>query len=211
MTTRTLVLTTLLLAAATAVQAQPAAPRTPPPPAAPQAPAAPRAATPPAAPTPAAAPSAPQAPVVAVAPRRSGQPINIKIELTITDQRGGTAPLRKTVTLVTGDGLNGSLRSTAIFSGMADLPLNVDAEPSILADGKVRLGFTLQYDLPSQVAQENPSAPSLLGRPYQLQRTNIRESVNVILDSGKAITVAQSADPISDRQVTVEVMATVLK
>jgi hypothetical protein len=200
MTIRTLVLTTFFVAAASGVHAQPAAPRTPTPPREPatlQTPAAPRAATPA---TPAVAPVAPVPPVA----RRMGQPINIKIELTITDQRGGAAPVKKTVTVVTGDGLNGSLRSTANFSFIGDVPLNVDAEPSIQADGKIRLSFSLQYDLPSQVPPESRTA-------NQLQRTNIRESMNVILESGKSLTVAQAADPISDRQVTVEVMATVLK
>jgi hypothetical protein len=202
MTTRDFVLIASLFAAAGAAQAQ-TPPRTPAParaPDAPQAPAVPRTATPPA------------APVLAVAPpRRGGQPINIKVELTITDQRGGTAPVRKTVTVVTGEGLNGSLRSTANFSGIGDVPLNVDVDPSILLDGKIRLGFSLQYDLPSPGAEENPIALAAVTRAYRLQRTNIRESMNVILESGKAITVAQSADPISDRQVTVEVMATILK
>jgi hypothetical protein len=33
----------------------------------------------------------------------------------------------------------------------------------------------------------------------------------VILDDGKPMIVAQSADPVSDRQVTVEVRAAILK
>jgi hypothetical protein len=233
MTTRLLVMTASLIAAASATHAQPVqalrvptqaefeaelrrvealatdvnvyydaqpatTPRSPQPPAAPQPPVAPR--------TPVPAPAAPAAllPVV----RRGGQPINIRVDLTITDQRGGVAPVKKTVTVVTGDGWSGSLRSTAIFVGVSqEVPLNVDAEPSIQADGKIRLSFNLQYDLPSPP----PSAGQDPVASMRLTRTNIRESMTVILESGKAITVAQSADPIGDRQVTVEVMATVLK
>ena len=39
----------------------------------------------------------------------------------------------------------------------------------------------------------------------------IRDAVTMILESGKALIVAQSADPVSDRQVTVEVKATILR
>ncbi len=35
--------------------------------------------------------------------------------------------------------------------------------------------------------------------------------MTVILESGKPMLVSQSADPIGDRQVTVEVTATILK
>ncbi len=199
MTTRTFVLIASLLAAAGTAQAQTSA-RTPPPPSAPdapQAPAAPRAATPPA---------TPPAPAVAIPPpRRGGQPINVKVEITITDLRAGTAPVKKTVTVVTGDGWSGSLRSTGIFIGVSqEVPLNVDAEPSIQADGKIRLSFSLQYDLPIPVAGQDLNS-------MRVTRTNIRESMTVNLESGKALTVAQSADPASERQVTVEVMATILK
>jgi hypothetical protein len=33
----------------------------------------------------------------------------------------------------------------------------------------------------------------------------------LILDSGKSLVVSQATDPISDRRMTVEVMATILK
>src|SRR5262245_9062937 len=46
-------------------------------------------------------------------PRREGQPVNVKVEVTITDQRGGREALKKTVTVVTGDELAGFIRSQA--------------------------------------------------------------------------------------------------
>jgi hypothetical protein len=45
---------------------------------------------------------------------REGQPINIKVDLTITDQRGGSPIFKKTVTVVTADG-GGFIRSTARY------------------------------------------------------------------------------------------------
>src|SRR5689334_5080272 len=56
------------------------------------------------APTPTLTPPAP------APPRREGQPINVKVEVTITDQSGGTQVLKKTVTVVTGDQMSGFIR-----------------------------------------------------------------------------------------------------
>ena len=39
----------------------------------------------------------------------------------------------------------------------------------------------------------------------------IRDSVTLILESGKSMMVAQSADTVSDRQVSVDVKATILR
>jgi len=42
-------------------------------------------------------------------------------------------------------------------------------------------------------------------------KTTLQDSVSLILENGKSMVAAQSADPIGDRQVTVELKATVLK
>jgi hypothetical protein len=42
-------------------------------------------------------------------------------------------------------------------------------------------------------------------------KTNLRDSVTLILENDKPMIAAQSADPIGDRQVTVEVKATILR
>ena len=42
-------------------------------------------------------------------------------------------------------------------------------------------------------------------------KTAMHDKATVIVESGKPTTAAQSADPIGDRQVTVEVKATVLR
>jgi hypothetical protein len=198
MRVRVLVLSICLMGAMASVLAQQ--------PSGPQRAAAPRPATPaaeqaaPGTPAPAAAPAPP-------APRRQGQPVNVKVDVTITDQRAGTAALKKTVTVVTGDGGNGFIRSTANYTNLGDVPLNVDIAPELIADGTVRVGVSLQYDLPGSItgqATETPGAGAL-------RRTQIRESLSVILESGKSVTVAQSADPVGDRQVTIDVKATILR
>ena len=85
----------------------------------------------------------------AAAPRREGQPVNIKIDFTITDQRGGAAGIKRTLTLIVADERTGSIRSQSTVFQVGDVPLNVDASPSLLTDGKIRLGFNLQYDWPA--------------------------------------------------------------
>jgi hypothetical protein len=39
----------------------------------------------------------------------------------------------------------------------------------------------------------------------------MNQSVTVLLESGKPLVITQAADPVSDRKVTVEVKATVLR
>jgi hypothetical protein len=77
----------------------------------------------------------------------------------------------------------------------------------ILADGKIRLRVNLQYDLPAAPGPE--TEPS--GRAGPLRKTEIRENLALVLESGKALIAAQSADPVGDRQMTVEVKATILR
>ncbi|HEY2907500.1 MAG TPA: hypothetical protein VGJ29_16480 [Vicinamibacterales bacterium] len=189
----------LSLSAPAFAQPQPDA-QTPRPPRTVVAPAAPGSQTPPAT-------VAPAAPASLI--RREGQPLNIKVEVTITDQRGGTPALKKTVTVVTGDSMNGYVRSSANYSNLGNVPLNVDTEPQLLADGKIRLHVNLEYELPAPAAigpSEGVPATERL-----LRMTQIRENLALILESGKPIVAAQSADPVGDRQVTIEVKATILR
>ena len=175
-----------------------------------QPPRTPRPATAPAAPagqtpTPVVAPAAP----AVMMPRSVGQPVNVKVEVTITDQRGGTPALKKTVTVVTGDNMNGFIRSSANYSNIGNVPLNIDTEPQLLADGKIRLRVNLEYDLPAPAAIG--PAEGVAATERTLRVTQIRENLALIVESGKPIVAAQSADPVGDRQVTIEVKATILK
>jgi len=81
--------------------------------------------------------------------------------------------------------------------------LNVDAAPTILSDGKIRMNLRIFYDLPVGEGRS--------GNPNDVPPTQIQESVNLILENGKPLVITQSADPLIDRQVTVEVKATILR
>ena len=161
-------------------------------------------------------PSPPQ--VGVVVPPREGQSFNIKVDVTISEQIGTSAPVRKTVSVVSGDNMPGFVRSEATFSGGTPAPLNVDIEPRVLPDGKIRLGLSVRYDLPAppniatdsagRLVESQPPVRSALGN---LTRTEVRQNLKVVLENGKPLMISQSADPISDRQVTIEVKATILK
>jgi hypothetical protein len=142
-------------------------------------------------------------------PRREGQPVNLKIDFTITDQRGTAPAIKRTLTMMVADERTGSIRSQSNVFQVGDVPLNVDASPTLLADGKIRLGFNLQYDWPAPF-ETSAANSSQLPRGTVI-KTALHDSVTLILESGKPMVAAQSADPIGERQVTVEVKATLLR
>lgn len=125
----------------------------------------------------------------------AGQPVNLKLELTIVDQTGATGPLKKTVTLVIADRGMGSIRSI----GAQRSQLNVDARPQILPSGAIRLNLGLEYN------------PRALGSDAPAEWSSLNEQLAVLLEPGKPLVVSQAADPASDRQISVEIRATVLK
>jgi hypothetical protein len=112
-----------------------------------------------------------------------------------------------TLTLIVADERTGSIRSQSNVYQVGDVPLNVDASPSVLTEGKIRLGFNLQYDWPAPVDASATTGPLR----DTVIKTALHDSVSMILESGKPMIAAQSADPIGDRQVTVEVKATVMR
>jgi hypothetical protein len=217
MNCRTAVLSACLVVAVAGVghaqDAKPVSPVRPPAaPAPPVPPTAPAPTSPPAAPVPprpAVAPAAPGAPAALVA-RRVGQPVNVRVEVTIADLRAGAPEARKTISVVTGDGLSSLIRTQADYSfgngGPVTVPLNIDVQIELLANDKIRLLLNLQYDVPDMTAAEQRPP----GQP-RARSTQIRENLGLILENGKTIVASQSADPVNDRQVTVEVKATILR
>jgi hypothetical protein len=122
---------------------------------------------------------------------------NIRVDVTINDQVTPDTLAKKTVTLLVLDGRAGQVRSSGPNSS-----INVDAVPMIRPDGRIYLQLTLEYlpDLPTQMTAVN-----------NVSRTSFNESLSIIVQDGKSLTVSQSTDPRSDRKVTVDVTATVVK
>jgi len=166
-----------------------------------------------------AAPPAAKAP-----PEPPPLPINIKIEVSITDQSGSNPAAKKVVTMIASDRMSTNVRSSAsipvkstVFTGPpnnATVPtpsysyktvqINVDARPSILQKepNRISLNFGLEYLPTARLTAQEEGEPGL---------TSWNERLSVILESGKPMIVSQAADPTSDRKITVEVTATILK
>lgn len=132
---------------------------------------------------------------------------NVQIELALTDQVGSGTPVKKVVSMIASSGAWGKVRSAGNVFPIGEPPymveLNVDARPMVSLDGQIRVEMTMEYS-PVKGASDPKVGPSQ--RP-----SGINQSQTVILQSGKPLVVSQAADPISDRKVTVEVKATVLK
>jgi hypothetical protein len=143
------------------------------------------------------------APEAAAPPRDPGQPLNVRVEFTITEEVGGAAPAKKMVSLTVADRQNSFVRSggdVRVGDRYRNVNINVDARPTILRENQVRLEVSLEYR--PQATGGGTGEPALWG---------ISERVGVILESGKPLIISQAFDPTSDRRMTVELKATILK
>jgi len=129
---------------------------------------------------------------------------NVRIEVTFSEQRSDSPAMPKTVTVTTNDGQWGRVRSSVNTVGYGSSPLNVDARPEVLPDGRVLLAVNIEYG-----EKRVPEGKQV--QPGQIIEATLNESVTLLLESGKGLAVTQSADPMSDRKVSVEVKATILK
>lgn len=165
--------------------------------------------------TPAAAPSA-QTPAPramtpeqrdAAAAREAAYWQNIKLDLVLTDNYTGT-PVKKTVTMIMSSGRGGQIRTTNQVGGF-DVELNVDAQASVRNNvpgyaGPIQIytSITVQY-MPAPTPDTSNRGPS--------KPSGLHQSISFALVDGKPMLISQSADPVTDRKVTLEVTATVLK
>ncbi len=135
--------------------------------------------------------------------------IAVKVEFTITDQLGARAPTKKTMTMTIGAGEFSRIRTTATYAkkvansntfSFSEAPLSIDARPEV--DGnKIALDFTLEYKLSDDPVVEGAPGGS----------TSVSERLFAVLESGVPSVIAQSSDAMSDRKVTIEVRATIVK
>jgi len=131
----------------------------------------------------------------------SGQAVNVRLDVTITDQQTTGQPVAKTVTMVVADNWQSRIRTEGnawTTGGAYPVALNVDARPRLVGD-KILVMMTVEY---------KPTAPD--PKPGA-SATTLNQSFQVLLADGKPLVVSQSADPNSDRKVKLEVKATVLR
>jgi hypothetical protein len=172
----------LLMLVAVPLHAQQPQPR-------PQAPAKPAAPAQPAAPT---APSAPQR--LVGDPEAGGQPVNIRVDVSVLDQAGSGTPVPKTLLVILADRALG--RTRAAFQ---DRLINVDARPTLI-DGRIRVSLTVQ----SEPTRGSPTEP--------LDATlSWRNSFSLMLDNGKPMLAFETSDAATKRKLSIEVKATIQK
>jgi hypothetical protein len=173
-------------------------------------------------------PPPPPSPPPATGPYRFS---NIRVDVTINDQSSGAKPVTKTVTLVQANGDRSSIRSSNDIAvpqrvvrdpGTPDpnappampgppmdlrynftaLPLNIDARSVVIDDTRVKVELQVNYET---------AVPDRVVRTGQPVTAKVTENLSLVLENGKPVVVSQSADAASDRRVTVEVKATILK
>jgi len=151
-----------------------------------------------------------EAPAKAVKEFPEGLPVNVRLEITITDQRGDGPPIVKTVTKTVADRSWIRIRTGADVQtklGFRPVVLNIDSFPRVIPvpgtqtpSNKLRVELTIDYrPVAGEADSEKSTTPS------------INESLTIILEDGKPMVISQSADPATDRKVRVEAKATILK
>jgi hypothetical protein len=150
------------------------------------------------------------------APEPQPLPVNIKIEVSITDQTGTNPAAKKVVTMIASDRQSANVRSSASVAvrnprigggpdtyNYRNVTINVDAKPAIVArePNKISVNFGLEY-LPKSGSSQEEMEPGM---------TSWSERLSLVLESGKPMIISQAADPTSDRKITVEITATILR
>ena len=133
-----------------------------------------------------------------------GQPVNIRLEVTIVDQTLTGQPVRRAINILAADRSFASIRSLftdgpdGAAAGSTRSPDNrrvdVDAMPRIVGNS-VRVDLTIQNNA---LGSGNP----LL---------NWTQRFAVFLENGKLATPIESTDPSTNRKMSIEVKATILK
>ena len=115
--------------------------------------------------------------------------LDVKISDTVNPDGG------KVVTIVCMDGQGGQVRSQT-----GDGLINIDAKPTVRADGRIWVQLTIEY-FPEPATSQTPQSGS--------NRMSLGQSLSLVVMDGKPMVASQSADPKSDRKVMIELTATV--
>jgi hypothetical protein len=129
----------------------------------------------------------------ATANRHPGQAVNIKVDLTITDQREGQDSAPKTITMMIVDRGRGQMRS----NGLGGQMLNVDARPEIVRESRVRVDVNFDYRAPQTDNDKNPPV--------------LTQSLVSVVDDGKPLMISQWGEMGSNRTIRIELRASVQK
>lgn len=153
-------------------------------------------------PAPPAAQAPPAPPAPPVDPEVGGQPINIRLDVSVIDQTAQGASQPKSLMVILVDRAMG--RTRAAFQ---DRSIAVDARPTI-TDGRIRVYLTIQSDASRSAFQV--VGPGAL--PTEPDHTiGWRNSFSLLLENGKPMLALETMDAVTKRKMSIEVKATIQK
>jgi hypothetical protein len=135
-------------------------------------------------------------PNVAIVPadgEQGGQPINVRLDVTVTDQNAQGALQPKSLMVMLVDRAMGQTRAA-----FQDRSIAVDARPTIV-DGRIRLLLTIQSDQAHPAP--GPQDPTL----------RWRNSFSLLLENGKPMVALETNDAATKRKLSIEAKATIQK
>jgi hypothetical protein len=122
--------------------------------------------------------------------------LNVRVEITVREEGGTPPPTRKTTAITVVNGQRGSVRSEGPATPEDKFNrgrFSVDVRPLIESSDRIRTSVTLEYGSATSGAR----VTSLTFTP--------------VLENGRRMVVSESADPVTDRRIIVEVSASILK
>jgi len=149
------------------------------------------------------APPAPQAvqpvtvlPFQRIDPEQGGQPINIRLDVSVIDRTGEAAAQPKSLMVMLVDRAMGQTRAA-----FQDRSIAVDARPTMI-DGRIRVSVTLQ--------SENSRLMHVPGAERD-PTLDWRNSFSLLLENGKPMLALETMDAVTKRKMSIEVKATIQK
>jgi hypothetical protein len=134
-----------------------------------------------------------------ISPETGGQPVNIRLDVSVTDQAANSAALPKMLMVILADRALGQTRAA-----YEDRSISVDARPTIV-EGRVRANLTVKSQEPTKIMGMGdgfkPPDPLI----------NWTNSITLLLDSGKPMLAFETSDPVTKRKLSIEVKATIQK
>lgn len=135
------------------------------------------------------------------AARCAGKPINIRVEVKVTEQVGSKPEHSKQLSLTTADGESAQIRiqpEVATAGPVLSAPFSVDAHPRLIDANRLLLGLSIDYNVVDATSDRGA-------------RNQVRSRQEVVLESGRPLVVSESTDPMTERRVTIVVTATIVK
>lgn len=154
---------------------------------------------PPASPGPPAVPAAPAPPAPPAPPRPEvdplrGQVVNVRLDVSVSDQAESAPGSPKTLMVMLADRATGRTRGA-----FEDRSISVDATPRIV-DGRIRVQLTVESRAQTGPGRESPNLTLFWQNSFAL-----------LLESGKPMIAFETSDPATKRKLSIEVKATIQK